>query len=63
MSPSRSILEVAMRDLARLKIVATAAARHGFGELLMRSLLATRVYAGSPLPEGNPRPWLCLFRR
>jgi len=49
-----SLVGVAMRDLVRLRTVASAVARHGFGELLMRTPLGVRLFRGSPPPEGDP---------
>lgn len=50
---------VALRDLARLRTVAVAVSRHGFGELLMRTPLGPRLLGGASLPddeasEGTP---------
>ncbi|MCP5055367.1 MAG: hypothetical protein GY937_01430 [bacterium] len=39
-----SILGVAIRDLTRLQAVCVAVARHGFGEILMRTSLGPRVF-------------------
>jgi ubiquinone biosynthesis protein len=49
-----TLVGVAMRDLARLRKVASAVARHGFGELLMRTPLGARLFRGAPPPEGDP---------
>ncbi len=48
-----SIVGVAIRDLGRLKRVATIVARHGFGELLMRTSLGRRVFEKGDVPEGD----------
>ncbi|MDJ0852402.1 MAG: AarF/UbiB family protein [Myxococcota bacterium] len=49
----RSILGVAIRDLTRLQTVALAVARHGFGEVLMRTPLGHRVFDADVPPEGD----------
>ena len=41
-----------MRDLARLRTVAVAVSRHGFGELLMRTPLGPRLLPGAATPTG-----------
>ena len=51
MAQNRSILGVAARDLSRLRSVAVAVARHGFGELLMKTPLGRRVFPNRSLPE------------
>ncbi len=48
-----SIVGIAMRDLGRLRSVAAIVARHGFGELLMRTSVGKRVYAKGEVPEGD----------
>ncbi len=40
-----------MRDLARLREVATAVAKHGFGELLADTPVARKVFAGEAPPQ------------
>lgn len=54
MSPDErpSFVGVAIRDLARLRTVAAAVSRHGFGELLMRTPLGLRLF-GSETPPGG----------
>lgn len=49
-----SFVGVAVRDLGRLRTVATAVARHGFGELLMRTPVGRRLFHGHA-PEGDAR--------
>jgi ubiquinone biosynthesis protein len=51
--PQPSLMGVAVRDLGRLKRVSTIIARHGFGELLMRTGLGKRLYAGEHVPDGD----------
>jgi ubiquinone biosynthesis protein len=53
-SNSPSIVGVAVRDLARLRTVATTVAKHGFGELVMRTPLGNRVFAGKAAPDRDP---------
>ena len=48
---SPSIVGVAMRDLARLRSVASIVARHGFGPLLMKTSLGKRLFDRPP--EGD----------
>jgi len=48
-----SFLGTAVRDLARLRSVAVAVARHGFGELVMRTPLGLRLFRGGAPPEGD----------
>ncbi len=48
-----SLLGVAMRDLARLRKVSSTVARHGFGELLMKTPLGRRLYARGEVPKGD----------
>ncbi|MCP5055363.1 MAG: AarF/ABC1/UbiB kinase family protein [bacterium] len=48
-----SILGVAIRDLTRLQAVCVAVARHGFGEILMRTSLGPRVFDAAAPPEGD----------
>jgi ubiquinone biosynthesis protein len=43
-----------VRDLARLRTIATTVARHGFGELLMRTPLGRRVFVGKEAPDRDP---------
>ena len=43
-----SIVGVAMRDLARLRSVASIVARHGFGPLLMKTSLGRLNCASTP---------------
>lgn len=50
---SPSLLGVAARDLSRLRRVAGTVARHGFGELLLRTPLGLRIFRGGALPEGD----------
>lgn len=45
-SPRSSAFGVAIRDLARLREVVTAVAKHGFGELLADTPLARRAFEG-----------------
>lgn len=49
-SPRPSAFGVAMRDLARLREVATAVAKHGFGELLADTPVARRAFDGEAPP-------------
>lgn len=51
--PPPSIVGVAIRDLGRLRSVAAIVARHGFGELLMRTSIGKRLFAGGEVPEGD----------
>ena len=51
-SSSPSALGVALRDLARLRDVATTVGQYGFGELLNDTPVARRAFGGDPLPEG-----------
>src|SRR5690606_3448776 len=53
-SNSPSIVGIAVRDLARLRTIATTVARHGFGELVMRTPLAARLFAGKEAPDRDP---------
>lgn len=48
-----SLVGVAVRDLGRLRRVATIVARHGFGELLMRTSLGRRLFDKGQVPEGD----------
>lgn len=48
-----SFVGVAIRDLARLRTVAAVVSRHGFGELLMRTPLGPRLFAGETPPGGD----------
>ncbi len=48
--PKPSLLGIAIRDIARLRFVLSTIARHGFGELLLRSPLARLVGFGG-LPD------------
>lgn len=48
-----SFVGVAIRDLARLRTVAAAVSRHGFGELLMRTPLGPRLIGGDAPPGGD----------
>jgi ubiquinone biosynthesis protein len=48
-----SLVGVAVRDLGRLRRVSTIVARHGFGELLMRTSLGRRLFDKSELPDGD----------
>lgn len=50
-SPRPSAFDVARRDFARLREVATAVAKHGFGELLADTPLVRKVFGG----EGPPK--------
>ncbi len=50
-SPRSTVLGIALRDLGRLTEVATAVARHGFGELLADTPLARRVFGEGAPPE------------
>jgi ubiquinone biosynthesis protein len=45
-SPANSLLGVAARDLGRLRFVAATVARHGFGEIVMRSPMGRRLLNG-----------------
>ncbi len=45
-----SAFGIAMRDLARLREVATAVATHGFGELLIDTPLARKAFGGASPP-------------
>ncbi len=62
-----SILGVAVRDLGRLRFVTATVARHGFGEILIRSPIAKRFTAEGALPEGDEalstQPPAVRFRR
>ena len=51
--PQPSLMGVAVRDLGRLKRVSSIVARHGFGELLMRTSIGKRLYDGGQLPDGD----------
>ena len=51
--PAESLVGAALRDLGRLQEVATVVARHGFGELLMRTPLGRRLFRGDEMPEGE----------
>jgi ubiquinone biosynthesis protein len=51
--PPPSLVGVAIRDLGRLKSVAAIVARHGFGELVMRTSLGRRLFDRGELPEGD----------
>jgi ubiquinone biosynthesis protein len=53
-SNSTSFVGVAVRDLARLRTIATTVARHGFGELLMRTPVGRRVFVGKEAPDRDP---------
>jgi len=46
-----SIVGAAMRDLGRLRAVAAIVARHGFGQLLMKTPIGTRLFVRPP--EGD----------
>jgi ubiquinone biosynthesis protein len=48
-----SIVGIAIRDLARLRRVATTISRHGFGELLMRTSLGRRIFATGEVPASD----------
>jgi ubiquinone biosynthesis protein len=48
-----SLVGVAVRDLGRLRRVSTIIARHGFGELLMRTSLGRRLFDKAELPDGD----------
>ncbi len=52
-APQPSIVGIAIRDLGRLRSVATIVARHGFGELLMRTSIGKRIFSKGELPEGD----------
>jgi ubiquinone biosynthesis protein len=52
-SQQPSLMGVAVRDLGRLKRVSAIVARHGFGELLMRTSIGKRLFAGGQLPDGD----------
>lgn len=49
---SSSLVGVALRDLERLRTVATIIARHGFGPMLAKTPLSRRLFAGA-IPEGD----------
>lgn len=56
---TKSILGVAIRDVARLRKVATVVAKHGFGEVLLRMPFAAQLgffTAGSKEMRGMPAP-------
>jgi len=46
-----SFFGTAVRDLARLRSVAVAVARHGFGELVMSTPLGLRIFHGGVIPD------------
>ncbi len=48
-----SLLGVAIRDLARLRKVASTVARHGFGELLLKTPLGRRLLARGEVSIGD----------
>ncbi len=48
-----SLVGVAKRDLGRLRKVGAIVARHGFGELLTRSPLGSRLFKRTELPSGD----------
>jgi ubiquinone biosynthesis protein len=48
-----SLMGVAVRDLGRLRRVSTIVARHGFGELVMRTSIGKRLFDGAQLPDGD----------
>lgn len=48
-----SLIGLARRDLGRLQEVAAIVARHGFGELLMRTPVGLRLFSGRDVPEGE----------
>jgi ubiquinone biosynthesis protein len=48
-----SIMGAAVRDLGRLRRVAVIVARHGFGELMMRTPLGRRLFEKGQVPEGD----------
>ncbi len=48
-----SIVGVALRDLDRLRSVSASVAKHGFGELLLKTSLGRRLYRGRNVPEGD----------
>ena len=50
-TPTPSALGVALRDLARLREVATAVAKHGFGELLADTPLVRKAFGGDAPPD------------
>ena len=60
MAQNRSLLGVAARDLGRLRSVSATVARHGFGELLLRTALGRRLFPNKNVPktdaelEGSP---------
>ncbi len=49
---SPSLVGVALRDLDRLRTVATIVARHGFGPMLAKTPLSRRLFKGA-IPEGD----------
>jgi ubiquinone biosynthesis protein len=51
-TPATSLLGVAIRDLGRLRFIAVTVARHGFGELVLRSPLGNRLFNGQ-LPDSD----------
>jgi ubiquinone biosynthesis protein len=48
-----SIVGAAVRDLGRLRRVAAIVARHGFGELVMRTPLGRRLFERGQVPPGD----------
>ncbi|MBC7170857.1 MAG: hypothetical protein H5U40_00430, partial [Polyangiaceae bacterium] len=48
-----SIVGIAMRDLGRLRNVAVIVARHGFGELLMKTSVGQRLFAKGDIPHSD----------
>src|SRR4051812_1874907 len=51
-----SLLGVAKRDFARLRKLSATVAKHGFGELLLKTALGRRLYAQGEVPEGDGAP-------
>ena len=54
MSQNRSLLGVAARDLNRLRSVSATVARHGFGELILRTALGRRLFPDKSVPATDP---------
>jgi ubiquinone biosynthesis protein len=52
---NRSIVAVAMRDLARMRTVSVIVAKHGFGQLLLRLPLGRRLFDKAPEGDASMR--------
>jgi len=61
-SPPETVLGIAIRDISRLRKVATIVTRHGFGEFLARSPLGGRFGGGSGDDDGGATPAPVRFR-